>query len=236
MNKRGSHVEIIISFIIFVTFILFIFSILEPSINLKADKKSFLEDIELGIKNQISAEMTTITVKITSSSQSCISLDEALTNLEIDSRIVALGKDGDSLNCYIASGDSDDLMIERGSTADNFIKIYSSDSFDSLESSSSSCQPLQITTNYQLGMTKTKEYYFETKMFDLLNEDYENLRSVLGIPESIEFGYGIKLANGTTFETEEGDLLTNIYVKETPIEYIDSEGNMLLGFLRIKTW
>ena len=233
MNKRGSHVEVIVSFMIFVTFILFIFSVIEPSINLKEDKKGFLEDIESGIKDRISEEMTTITVKITSSNQNCISLNNEITNLEIGPRIVSIGKFGDSLDCSVSS---DDLIIERDSRSDNFIKIYSSDAFDSLGSGPSGCQSLERTINYQLGMTKTKEYYFETKMFDLLNEDYEDLRRDLGIPESIEFGYGIKLANGTTFETEEGNLLTNIYVKETPIEYIDSEGNMLLGFLRIKTW
>jgi len=237
MNKRGSHVEIIISFIIFVTFIFFIFSIIDPSINTQKDKESFLNDVEVGVINRISSYMTIITIKITSSTnQNCIKLDGEITNLGISSKVVSKNSLGQTLDCYIFSGDSDDLLIERTSTSDTFIKIYSSDAFPPIESSSPSCQTLIRGTNYILGLTKTDKYIFETKIFDLIGEDYETLKNSLNIPEGIDFGYGIKLSNGTTFETEEGKLLTNVYIRETPIKYVDSEGNILMGFLKIKIW
>ena len=169
-NRRGSHVEVIISFIIFVTFIFFIFLIIEPSVNTQKEKEGVLNNIEFEIMDRISSDMTIITVKVTSStSQNCIELDEEITNLGIDSRIVSKGSSEQPLNCYISSADSDDLRIERTSTSDNFLKIYSSDAFAQAESSSSSCQNLQRGTNYELGLTKTDKYIFETKILDLIN-------------------------------------------------------------------
>ena len=74
-------------------------------------------------------------------------------------------------------------------------------------------------------------------MLDLINEDYETLKNNLKIPKGIEFGYGIKLSNGTTFETNrEENLSTNIFIRETPIRYVDLEGNILIGVLKTKIW
>jgi hypothetical protein len=237
-NKKGSHVEVIISFIIFVTFIFFLFSILEPSIGGQKDKRNLLDHIEIGIKNRISADMTTITIKIlTPTSQNCIELNNEIINLGINSKISSKGSFGESLNCYISSTDSSDLRIERTSMSDNFLKIYSSDAFSSVGVSSASCQNLQRGTGYSLGLTKTGNYIFETKMLDLIaNMDYEALRSNLKVPEGVNFGYGIILSNGTSFETRGEELSTNIYMREKPIEYVDSKGNVQIGALKIKIW
>jgi hypothetical protein len=58
----------------------------------------------------------------------------------------------------------------------------------------------------------------------------------LKIPKGVRFGYGIRLSNGTTFETEGENVSTNVYIRETPIKYIDSKGNISLGFLKTKVW
>jgi hypothetical protein len=58
----------------------------------------------------------------------------------------------------------------------------------------------------------------------------------LKIPEGVNFGYGIILSNGTSFETKGEELSTNIYMRERPIEYVDSNGNVLMGALKIKIW
>jgi len=238
-DKKGSHVEIIISFIIFVTFVFFIFSIIEPSINSQKDKESILNDVEVSIMDRISSDMTIITIKITSStSQNCIKLDEEITASGINSRIVSKGILGQSFNSDIFSSDPDDLIITRTSTDDNFLKIYSSDAFSQLTQSSSSCQNLVRGTDYALGLTKTDKYFFESKVIDLIGQysDYETLKSNLKIPKEIEFGYGLKLSNGTIIETNGEELSTNIYLREIPIKYVDSNGNILMGFLKIKIW
>ena len=73
-------------------------------------------------------------------------------------------------------------------------------------------------------------------MRDLINDDYKTLKNNLKIPEGINFGYGLVLSNGTTIESKEEELSTNIYIRERPIEYVDSQGNILMGALKIKIW
>jgi hypothetical protein len=233
-DKKGSHVEVIISFIIFVVFVFFIFSIIEPSIQTKKDKINLIEHVEIQITDRISADLTILTVKIIGSTSACISLDGELSNL--DARITSKGNSGQSFNCYISSTDSEDLQIERTNTSDNFLKVYSSSAFPSLATRSSSCQSLQEGTGYTLGLTKTSNYIFESKVLELINENYETLKNNLNIPKGIDFGYGIILANGTTIETIDEELSTNIYIQEKPIEYVDSNGNLLMGALKIKVW
>jgi hypothetical protein len=44
------------------------------------------------------------------------------------------------------------------------------------------------------------------------------------------------LSNGTTIETSEEEISTSVYIKERSIEYVDLEGNILMGYLKIKIW
>lgn len=223
-NRKGSHVEVIISFIIFVTFIFFIFSIIEPSINTQKDKENTFDNIEFGIINKISSDMTTITVKFSSGGSACVDLSD----LNIGNNIFVKDASGETVS---SSSDGNTLKINKGNPSDTFFKIYYSEEFDELTGSGCSL------VNYELGLTKTEKYIFETKMLDLINEDYETLKNNLKIPKGIEFGYGIKLSNGTTFETNrEENLSTNIFIRETPIRYVDLEGNILIGVLKTKIW
>lgn len=227
-NRKGSHVEVIISFIIFVTFIFFLFMIVEPSLSTQNDKKNMLDNIEVGIMDRISADMTTITVKVTGGGSNCINLNNLISDLGIENNIIV--KDA-SKETVISHVEGNSLQITRGSTGDTFFKIYYSKEFNGLETGSG-CPAI----SYELGLTKTDNYIFEAKMLDLINEDYKTLKTNLKIPEGVDFGYGIVLSNGTSLETNEGNLSTNIYIRETPIEYVDLEGNILAGYLKTKIW
>jgi hypothetical protein len=227
-DKKGSHVEVIISFVIFVTFVFFIFSIIEPSIKTQENKESILNNAEFEIINRISSPMTIITVNLANGGNDCVDLTNLMSDLGIENNIIVKDDLGRAIN---SNADGSSLEINRRSTSDTFFKIYYSREFSELDEGSG-CPSI----NYEFGLTKTNDYIFETRMFDLINEDYETLKSDLKIPEGVEFGYGIKLANGTTFETEGKELSTNTYIRETPIKYVDSNGNILMGFLKTKVW
>jgi len=230
-NSRGSHVEVIISFIIFVTFIIFLFSILQPSISTQKDKKNIFDGIEREIIDYTSSNMTAITVKLDSEAETCVNLASFISYLEIENNIIVKDDLGKTISSNV-SGNS--LQINRESTTDTFFKIYYSEEFNELD------EDLACTgIGYKLGLTKTSEYIFEAKVLYLIEqyEDYETLKSDLKIPENVDFGYGIKLSNGTTFEThKEENLSINIYIRETPIEYVDLDGNILAGYIKTKIW
>jgi hypothetical protein len=221
-NRRGSHVEVIISFIIFVTFILFIFSIVEPSISTQKDKKNMFDGIDLKIIDEVSSNMTIITVNFGGGSGGCVDLDD----LNIGKGIVVK----DDLDRGVSSSADDNSLQINGGSGETFFKIYYSEEFDEL--TGSGCSP----TSYDLGLTKTSKYIFQKKVIELINRDYETLRNEFNIPEGVEFGYGIVLSNGTTIETNQQQLPTNVYIRETPIEYVDLDGNILEGYLKTRIW
>jgi len=231
MNKKGSHVEVIISFIIFVTFIIFLFSILQPSISTQKDKKNIFDGIEMGIIDYTSSNMTIATVKLGSLAEKCASLTNFISELGIEKNIIVKDDLGKTISSNV-SGNS--LQINRESTTDTFFKIYYSKEFSELDEDTA-CTAI----GYELGLTKTSEYIFEAKVIDLIEQynNYETLKSNLKIPENVDLGYGIKLSNGTTFEThKEENLSVNIYIRETPIEYVDLDGNILAGYIKTKIW
>lgn len=226
-DKKGSHVEIIISFIIFVTFVIFLLSMLMPTVTTKKDKENAFEGIELKIMDKISSNVTVITVNL-DNGDDCVNLANIIDDLGIGDNIIVKDYSGENVDTY---SDGDSLRIDPTIASDTFFKIYYSEEFDSLDSNSG-CSEM----GYTLGLTKVKRYVHEEKILDLIDADHATLEQEFNIPESIEFGYGIILSNGTIFETNNQDVQTNIYIKETPIEYIDTEGNILEGYLRTKVW
>ena len=227
-DKKGSHVEIIISFIIFVVFVIFLLAIIGPSISTQKSKKNIFESIEKEIISKTSADMTIITVNLASGGGNCVALDNLLDDLNIGENIIVKDSSGNNL---VSTLNGDSLQINRLSTEDRFFKIYYSGEFWDL-GTGAGCS----SRSYEVGLVKTDKYIFQNKFMDLLDRDYETLKKEMKMSEGVEFGYGIVLSNGTIIERNTEDVSTNIYIRETPIEYVDPYGNVLEGYLRTKIW
>ena len=52
-NKKATHVGVIFSFVIFITFLLFMVIILEPTSKIENEKKSTLEYLKTNIENYL---------------------------------------------------------------------------------------------------------------------------------------------------------------------------------------
>ena len=226
-EKRGSHVEVIISFIIFVTFVVFLLSILIPTVTTNKDKENTFADVELKVMDKVSSNLTSITVNLDNGGN-CFDIAGLIGNNGIENNLVVKDNSGTNVESY---ADGDSLEIHPASSSDTFFKIYYSKEFDEV-GTGSGCSDV----GYTLGLTKTEKYVFEKKVINLVNANHEDLEVEFKIPESIEFGYGIILSNGTIIETDDGELSTNVYIKNTPIEYIDMDGNMQEGYLVTKVW
>ena len=66
-NRSGSHVGMIISFVIFITFIVFLYTVIKPAFNTGEDKKTILDDITNTIINNVSSNLTVVTLQLDSS-------------------------------------------------------------------------------------------------------------------------------------------------------------------------
>jgi hypothetical protein len=58
-GKKGSHIGIMLSFGIFVTFLVFLYSILQPVIEKEQDKKLILNDLILSLVEMFDSNLTT---------------------------------------------------------------------------------------------------------------------------------------------------------------------------------
>ena len=252
MKKRGSHVGVVLSFVIFVTFLIFLYSIVEPTITTQRDKESLLDYLKIELMERFSTDLTTATISINRTwyVYNCVKLMNLTEEIEIDSHIIVKNKLGNISKANISESDNTDLFIDRENTQEVFFKIYNSEEFEELnETTISPCTELEKdeigwgghAIGYSVGLVRTDEYVFEEKIVRLIGEyeieaGYENLKDELKIPLGSEFGFGLTYSNETKIGTEEKNMSTNIYVREIPVQYVDKEANINLGFINIQVW
>ena len=59
MKKKGSHIGVMLSFGIFVTFLVFLYSVLQPIIEMEQEKKLILDDLVLALVEMFDSDLTT---------------------------------------------------------------------------------------------------------------------------------------------------------------------------------
>lgn len=241
MKKRGSHIGVVLSFIIFVIFLAFLYSTLEPLIKVEKGPEFMLEYLEAALIEKLNTNLTTLTVTISESiNQDCVVLDGLIEDVSgLNSKIIVKDYSKNIIPSYILQGSSNDLIVDRDSSGDTFLKIYGSEEFESLsEEPIGDCQLLDLT-NYKITLLKSSEYVSKTKAEELKDsypEEYENLKVELNVPEGSDFGFGFEYNDGTIIETESKNVSRSVYVQEVPIRYLDSEANILSGAIKIKIW
>lgn len=236
-NNKGSHVGVILSFIIFVVFLAFLYSTLEPLIKVEEEKKFLLEYLESALITKLNINLTTITVIIDGSvSENCVVLKNLINGgKKLTSNIVV--KDS-SKEIIPAEIDDDNLIVRRENSDVNFIKVYGSEEFEVLEEGSTSGCGL-LVDEYQVSFLKVDEYVSQKNVEELRNSylnEYEALKEELNVGNASEFGFEFKYNNGTIIQLESVNVSRSVYVEEVPIRYIDDKANILTGFITVKVW
>jgi hypothetical protein len=225
----------ILSFVIFVAFVIFLYSILQPSIQVKEDKHALLDNLKINLPEKFAAdfEVTGLVINITTNN-TCVRLDSLLDHLS-GSGIVIKDESGNIISQ--ASFYGGDLEILRGSLTDNFFKIYYSPEFLSINSGSfGGCEDIP-ESDYVVSTSSGREI-FESRIKKIKQEydaNYSGLKSELKIPDMSNFGF---IFTNRTFEiaTENKSVLTSVYAEQIPVLYVNSEANINNGFLTIKVW
>lgn len=251
MKKRGSHVGVILSFVIFITFLVFLYSIIEPEIRIQKDRESLLDYLKIELMKRFSANMTSITTIInrTSYVRDCVKLENLTEEIDVDSHLIVKDELGNIAKANISENDDTDLIIDRENEEKVFFKIYNSEEFSELgKTTIYPCTELEKDdewhgrpSGYSIPLIIKNEYVFEKKVIELIEEyesegGYENLRNELNIPSGTEFGFSFTYSNETIIETEEKSIVAKVQVREIPVQYVDKEANVLLGYINIKIW
>lgn len=238
-QKRGSHIGVIVSFAIFVTFLVFLYLILEPTVTTQRDKQYVLEHLKLNLISNTSSSIvaTAINISDVHPNKNCVRLKDAVKKINNADKLIIKDDLENTIN-YNISGQH--LIVETGLSFSGFLKLYYSDELErSPYTDVGGCDPKE-PDEYQIGFTKTYEKVFESKVGDLMESyasDYENLKIELGVPEGTEFSFSLLNSDREVIvETEMPEVSTSIYSEEFPIQYLAEEGNIRFGFLIIRVW
>ncbi len=239
-NNRGSHVGMILSFVIFITFIIFLYTILRPAVNITgADKKSIMSYLEKSLIENVSANFTSASVEINNSKNpagTCVKLLNFLLTTDMSPPTLIVKNETGGIQA--SNQDLFNLVIIRAERNNRFFKIYYSSEFKRINVTEAACAVL-TDKEYKMGLVKTEETIFERKLYNIIDDyrnDYERLRGELKTPPGSEFGIIFTQSNGTKIEVGNTPKSASVYAEEIPVQYIDDYANTHSGYLGIKIW
>ncbi|PIO08622.1 hypothetical protein COU59_00945 [Candidatus Pacearchaeota archaeon CG10_big_fil_rev_8_21_14_0_10_34_12] len=230
-KKGGTHVGVILSFVIFITFVAFLYSVLiVPNLN-QNNNGIFIESIRSKVMDNTSSELYVISIKTEQSGENCIKISNFVNIFGVNSRIIVRGNSGEDVTSYIIGSD---LEISRNNN-NTFFKIYNSEHFESVSSvGETPCE----TKGYETGVVKKENYVFEDAVKNLVSvhdKNYTEVKQNFNVPEGVDFGIGFTYGNRTLIETEK-ESFGNIYSSEFPVQYIDGNSNIKQGTIKISAW
>jgi len=230
INKKASHVGVVLSFILFVTFVIFMYVLIHSKINQERDKAIVLDYVKGEILSRISDELTTISVLLNNPGSNCVELVNFISRTGISNRFIVTDDLGNVLDSGISG---QNIKVTRNGAT--FLKIYESQEFPQKADLSGSCQ----SQDYTIGLSKKEKLVFESKVTDFLNNyttNYEDLKKSLNIGSRDEFGLMFTYNNGTIIKTPIENITMNIYANQIPIQYTKNNGAREAGFVNVLVW
>jgi|TARA_Y100000310_G_scaffold10701_1_gene11393 hypothetical protein len=233
-SKKGSHVGLVLSFVIFVTFLIFVFTVLNPAVSEERGKGLELGLVKESLINNLTSDLSVTSLKVLDSTEygkDCFQIDNIFgENVKIK----------DENNEHIEGSSSEiDNKISISHNQKNFFRIFYSAGFLSGAGRGvGECDVLEVS-NYTIGSTKVNDYIFEEdvyQMFELYENNYFMLKENLGISLDNNFGFGF--INSSGFEDVRGfeEVSGNVYIEEIPLQYYDSEANVKSGSIKVRVW
>ena len=248
LNKKGSHAAMMISFVIFITFLAFIYSTIEPSLRVQPSKTSLMGYLKNEIMFASEGELVTITAINTSNLAGfkCAPIRHSsfIDSEEIpdsDLRCLIKDKNGNLLHSSIIDTVTGYTYANISEEID-FLKIYySKENITKKEIINfEECLGIEnIANEYTPSIALTKQIVFENKLTNLIeryNESYSELKEEFHIPSNTDFSFSFTLVNDTVITTEEAEVLANVFSGEYLIPYLDAGANTIFGTLKIKIW
>ena len=228
-EKRGSHVGVVLSFVIFIVFLVFLFSALQPALKTEKDKEAILEYIKNSIIELSSDNLTieSVIVDNIGNIYDCVKINK----LESDKNIIVKDSSENIIDYYINSEIiSDDLNADK-----SIFKIYYSKSIVAQPSPQPTC--VNTKTNPDISFIDKETIIFVSKFKNVADGNYDLLKQELGINAGTDFTFTLLDANKTNITNmKKTDISTNVYVDEFPVLYANENGEIKSGFINIRVW
>lgn len=251
MNKKGSHVDVILSFIIFVSFVVFFYAMIQTNVIAKADKTALLNFMggQL-VKNLTGTNLTAISIQVNPNSpRSCLALTGFMGNAGIGFMSVVLKNlTGENFPVY-KSGSDLYIDMTQNQNAKSF-KVYYSPNFSIISDNVlGNCNPaLQINppnnppNTYSINKKEdyTYNYIWESSIGSLIksyNQDYISVKEWFNVSLADNFGFSFIYQNNTIVSSNETIPSTiNVYSQSFPVAYISANSSLASGNLIVRIW
>ena len=236
-KKGAAHIEMILSFVIFISFLIFVFAFINP-VKRTEPSRALLNIAEQEIIKNSSINITTVSLKLNyTPSAPCFSIN--LLELGIDGII------GDKN--VIARNSSDNITGSRKTNADldietsgDFYKIFASEDFNAASYSQPGCEAIK-TENITIGQVTTAKTmsFKKLEMFSqAYAQDYNSLKKNINFPGRNDFGFVLKdnPKNVILNASKEKPKSAIVIAKEQPVEIVYEDSSSIVAVLNIQAW
>ena len=236
--KRGmSHIEVILSFILFVGIVATAFYFFRPAPNYSFEE-SLAEHIANSIEKESSIDIERMFVALGEGHDFTTNpIVSFPVDIDEDKGVIAVSGD-DSLP---ASFDFNNKIVSVGTNGNQPFEIIFSDAFADEEINGA--EPI---IDYQLGTYRTEKLLFKKKLQDLTLMEYNSLKERLGIPNVRDFSFKLVVDGEVCVEGEacdnielvekEPSLGINVFSYSKRVEFIDEDGRQDFGQLEVRVW
>jgi hypothetical protein len=194
-KKRGAtHVGFILSFVIFVTFLVFVLTYFSMPTEVPRSKRILLDYLQVELLKQFSSNLTTVI--ISAESDECLVIENDELGIESFEGLVAKDENNEIIDFELSSDKEKSYLKSKNQT---FFKIYyaGEDFIPKSKQVNDDCGSAEIK------FAKTNKYVFETKVnqtADSYKQDYEALKKELNVPPGIDFGFSFTVSTWNVSE------------------------------------
>lgn len=192
LYKKGlGHVEAILSFVIFIGFLVFAFVFFSP-FHSGRTRESTLEYAWRELGDVTAEQLDSYSVFITQQNAPPL-IAIAIPNIPANWKATVQDRTGVPIASYTDNGGT--VHFQR--PTDNFVRIKYSPSFLAGSGPSGTLLP---TSDYSISSSETKDIRFE-HLFTLLSSNYTmnytGLKKQFNLPTRVDFGFSVKFADGS---------------------------------------
>ncbi len=232
-NKKGSHVGIVLSFTLFITFLIFAYVVIGPPASLKNEKKYVIESIKGILFEKLPQDVMIASIYEDNLSIDCFRFD--FDNSFEDPIILA--NDGD-IKDVGAEIYGNEILIQGGQ---HFSKVYlTNNSFEDETALTNETPCEEIVPNNILNEKRITEKGI-IALVAMVEDDYDEAKNYLEVRGS-EFSLHFVDEAQTVFGKERilingfEQIKTNVYARTYKVDYLNVHGEEKMGELIIKVW
>jgi len=235
IKKASGHIEVVLSFVIFISFVIFLFAMF-PVYQIKKSEIG-LDSAERGILNFTSAKANYFVIVLNKSTQ-CFSYPSQ----DISSKLIVRNSSGGRINAKSEGGIW--YVQETALLNDKFYGFYYSSEFseEGYGVISGECKNLtNQSISYEIGLVRRDEVVSYSKMASLINNynlKYGEIRGNFSMPAGENFEFSVVDLKGNIIlnASRKKPERTTVLSRNTPIQMVYNNGTYVFGMLNTRTW